>query len=41
LGTTLEIKASVAGEEKKFKLSIPKKNFENVKSIVNKYLPAK
>jgi hypothetical protein len=40
-GTTLEIKASLAGEEKKFKLSIPKRHFEDVKNIVNKYLPKK
>jgi hypothetical protein len=40
-GTTIEIKASLAGEEKKFKLSIPKRHFENVKNIMNKYLPCK
>jgi len=39
LTKTLEIKALLAGEEKKFKLSIPKKYFEDVKNIVNKYLP--
>ena len=38
---TLEIKALLAGEEKKFKFSIPKRHFENVKNIVNKYLPSK
>ena len=38
---TLEIKALLGGKEKKFKLSIPKKRFEDVKSVVNKYLPEK
>ena len=41
LTKTLEIKALLAQEEKKFKLSIPKKYFEDVKSIVDKYLPRK
>jgi hypothetical protein len=36
---TLEIKALLAGVEKKFKFSIPKRHFEHVKNIVNKYLP--
>ena len=38
---TLEIKALLAGVEKKFKFSIPKSHFEHVKNIVNKYLPCK
>jgi hypothetical protein len=38
---TLEIKALLAGVEKKFKFSIPKRHFEHVKNIVNKYLPCK
>lgn len=37
-GTTLEIKASLAGEEKKFKLSIPKERFEDVREVVDKYI---
>jgi hypothetical protein len=38
---TLEIKALLAGVEKKFKFSIPKSHFEDIKNIVNKYLPCK
>jgi hypothetical protein len=38
---TLEIKALLAEVEKKFKFSIPKRHFEHVKNIVNKYLPCK
>ncbi|RLI18528.1 hypothetical protein DRO54_10000 [Candidatus Bathyarchaeota archaeon] len=41
-GTTLEIKALLKGEEKKFKLAIPKQHFKDVqKNVVNKYLPGK
>lgn len=41
LAGTLEILTSWMGLEKKFKFSIPKKRFEDVKKVVDKYLHAK